>query len=199
MNWLKPNQTTKGFPQSLDTTITYLEMNEPAMVPATLPSNINLALLSAENMPLHFYRYLYFNVGIHWHWEMRLRLSDKELSKLIYAPHVEISVLHYNGAPAGFFEINRENPSSTDLAYFGMMPHAFGRGIGKWFLSAAIEACWANKPERISVNTCTLDHPAALPLYQKMGFTPYKQAKGLVKPLSDNEKAALAQLNGVTQ
>jgi hypothetical protein len=30
------------------------------------------------------------------------------------------------------------------------------------------------------VETCTLDGPAALPLYQKMGFTPYAQEQKLI-------------------
>lgn len=199
MSWLNPkrNQSGKGFPQALETTVTYLEMSEHIIHHIHRPVNVNAALLSTQNIPLHFYRYLYFQVGIHWNWEMRLRLSDVALAKAIHNPNVEITVLYVDGAPAGFYEINRANAAATDLAYFGMMPHVHGRGLGKWFLWTAIEACWAKEPERVTVNTCTLDHPAALPLYQKMGFTPIRQAKGSVKPLTDNEKAALAQKNGV--
>ncbi|MEM8541380.1 MAG: GNAT family N-acetyltransferase [Pseudomonadota bacterium] len=199
MSWLNPkrNQSGKGFPQALDTTVTYLEMSEHLVSHIQRPVNVNAALLTTENIPLHFYRYLYFQVGIHWNWEMRLRLSDVALAKAIHSPDVEITVLYVDGTPAGFYEINRANHTATDLAYFGIMPHVHGRGLGKWFLSTAIDACWTNDPERITVNTCTLDHPAALPLYQKMGFKPTRQAKGSVKPLSDNEKAALAQKNGL--
>ena len=47
--------------------------------------------------------------------------------------------------------------------------------LGKWLLAEAIRAAWAKLPKRVIVQTCTLDGPAALPLYQKMGFTPYAQ------------------------
>ena len=47
-----------------------------------------------------------------------------------------------------------------------------GLGLGKWLLSTAISAAWAHKPGKIILQTNTLDHPAALPLYQKMGFSP---------------------------
>lgn len=199
VSWLNPkrNKSGKGFPQTLDTTVTYLEMSQHKVNHIQRPLNVNAALLSTQNIPLHFYRYIYFQVGIHWNWEMRLRLSDVALAKAIHSPDIEITVLYVDGAPAGFYEINRANRASTDLAYFGMMPHVHGRGLGKWFLSAAVDACWTNAPERVTVNTCTLDHPAALPLYQKMGFKPTRQAKGSIKPLTDNEKAALAQKNGL--
>jgi hypothetical protein len=32
----------------------------------------------------------------------------------------------------------------------------------------------------VIVETCTLDSPAALPLYQRMGFTPYDRQSKLV-------------------
>lgn len=199
MSWLRPkrNQSGKNFPQALETTVTYLEMPVRNNQHIQRPVNVNAALLTTQNIPLHFYRYLYYHVGIHWNWEMRLRLSDVALAKAVHSPEVEITVLYVDGSPAGFYEINRAKPKTTDLAYFGMMPHVHGRGLGKWFLSAAIDACWANDPERITVNTCTLDHPAALPLYQKMGFKPTRQADGKVKPITENELANLALKSGI--
>jgi GNAT superfamily N-acetyltransferase len=76
----------------------------------------------------------------------RLRMDDETLLAAIHADTTEIYVLYLDGAPAGFFEVNRADPAVTDLAYFGLMPHAAGRGLGRWFLSRAIEACWANTP-----------------------------------------------------
>ncbi len=81
-------------------------------------------------------------------------------------------MLYLDGAPAGFFDINPHQPDETEIAYFGMMEHATGLGLGRWFLGAAIEAAWATEPKQVVVQTCTLDHPAALPLYQKLGFSP---------------------------
>lgn len=199
MSWMNisANQFGNKSPQMLETTITYLEMTAPSHHPAPLPMNVNAALLLADNIPLHFYRYLYFQVGIHWNWEQRLRLNDEALAKAIHNSNVEVTVLYVDGAPAGFFETQRKDSKTTDIAYFGMMPHIFGRGLGSWFLASAIEACWATEPERVTVNTCTLDHPAALPLYQKMGFTPYKQDEGKVSPITENEFANIALNNGV--
>jgi hypothetical protein len=35
------------------------------------------------------------------------------------------------------------------------------------------------------VQTCTLDHPRALPLYQQMGFIPFAQEEAEIMPLDD--------------
>ncbi len=177
----------------LDTTITFLEM---ATMPAKrfpLPLGVNAAILLTERPQLAFYRFLQLQVGYAWNWEYRLRMDDETLLAAIHAETTEIYVLYLDGAPAGFFEISRADPEVTDLAYFGLMPHAAGRGLGRWFLSRAIEACWANTPSKITVNTCTLDHPAALSLYQKLGFVPYRQAPGKIRPLMKKEIHGLAE------
>jgi hypothetical protein len=53
------------------------------------------------------------------------------------------------------------------------MPSEIGRGAGAYFLHQSIQLCWTKPISTLLVNTCTLDHPRALPLYQKMGFVPY--------------------------
>ncbi len=65
----------------VETTVTYLAMQaRPAQFPP-MPSAPRLALMKAEKIPLHFYRYLYSAVGGSWLWVERLALTDEELSK----------------------------------------------------------------------------------------------------------------------
>lgn len=180
-------------PQFLDTTVTFLEMTNRPSRRHALPLGVNAAILHAERPSLAFYRFLQFQVGYAWHWEQRLRMDDERLREAIHAETTEICVLYLDGAPAGFYEVDRSNPETTDLSYFGMMEHATGRGLGRWFLGAAIESCWADDPDRITVNTCTLDHPAALPLYQKMGFSAVRRAPGQVRPLARADLHRLAE------
>lgn len=182
-------------PKSLPTTITYLEMRAQPKGGAHPPMNARVALMRAEEIPLHFYRYLMYRTGKPWHWVYRLRMDDDELAGIVHAPTTEIDVLYLDGAPAGFFEIDRSGEGVTDLAYFGLMEHAISRGIGRWFLQAAIESAWTNSPERVTVNTCTLDHPAALGLYQKMGFVPVDRGEATIRPLTDKELVHLARLD----
>lgn len=162
-------------------TVTFLEMNRPPKASSPLPYNRQIALLRTRKIPLHFYRYLQDRVGRKWHWVNVLRLSDEELAAGLHREDRDIRVLYLDGAPAGFFDLKPHLPDEVELAYFGMMEQAMGQGIGRWFLGAAIDAAWSLKPDRVVVQTCTLDHPAALPLYQKVGFSPVGQKKEMVQ------------------
>jgi GNAT superfamily N-acetyltransferase len=179
-----------GVPDEIEVTVTFLEMDQPPASTPALPYNRQIALLKTKDMPLHFYRYLADRVGRKWHWVNILRLSDEELAEGIHAPDREISVLYLDGAPAGFFDLKPHSADEVELAYFGMMDHATGQGLGRWFLGAAVSACWAMGPKRVTVQTCTLDHPAALPLYQKIGFKPVGQMKEMVRPMPFSERSA---------
>ncbi len=168
-------KTEKPKQRSLETIVTYLEMHAPshAFVPA--PSNLKLTLMRAEKPTAHFYRYLYNAVGDAYHWVDRKNLGDEELLKIIHDDSVSIFVAYSAGVPAGFFEIDDRGNGELWLVYFGVIPDFHGRGIGKWLLAEAIDEAWGREPKVFRVETCTLDDPRALPLYQKMGFTPYER------------------------
>lgn len=176
--------------QDIPVTVTFLEMAAaPAHYPP-LPTGRQIALLRARDIPLHFYRYLTDRVGRKWQWVNVLRLSDEELSATIHREDRDIRVLYLDGTPAGFFDLKPHLPNEVELAYFGMMEHAMGHGLGRWFLGAAVAACWSHGPKRVTVQTCTLDHPAALPLYQKFGFQPVAQKQEIVRTLPFDERMA---------
>jgi GNAT superfamily N-acetyltransferase len=177
-------------PAPIEVTVTFLEMTAPPAHYPPLPMGRQIALLRTRNIPLHFYRYLQDRIGRKWQWVNVLRLSDEELAAKIHAPGRDIRVLYLDGAPAGFFDLKPEPGGPLELAYFGMMEQAMGQRLGRWFLGAAIEAAWSHNPTVVSVQTCTLDHPAALPLYQKLGFSPVGQTKETVVPLPFDERSA---------
>ncbi|MCC2688130.1 MAG: family N-acetyltransferase [Rhizobiaceae bacterium] len=175
--------------EAIAVTVTFLEMKAPPTAYAHPPVNRHVALLKTRSMPLHFYRYLMDRVGRKWHWVNVLRMSDEELAASVHSPDRDIRVLYLDGSPAGFFDIKPHLPEEVELAYFGMMEHAMGQGLGRWFLGAAIEAAWSRRPRRVSVQTCTLDHPAALPLYQKLGFEPVGQKQEEVWPMTFRQRS----------
>jgi GNAT superfamily N-acetyltransferase len=168
--------------------VTFLEMRQPPRNYPPMPTNRPIALLKARNIPLHFDRYLIDRVGRKWHWVNILRMPDEELAAYLAEEGRDIRVLYLEGVPAGFFDLKREG-AVVEIAFFGMMEQAMGQGLGRWFLGAAIEAAWSMGPDRVTVQTCTLDHPAALPLYQKLGFSPVAQSRSRVQPLSDLARA----------
>jgi GNAT superfamily N-acetyltransferase len=153
--------------------VTFLEMGaKPTMAPPPVPRG-KIAILRSENTPVHFYRYLYNTVGRAYYWVDRRKITDEALRAIIQHPQVEIYILYADGNPAGFAELDFRDPRAGQLAYFGLMPDEIGRGAGAYFLHQSIQLCWARAISTLLVNTCTLDHPRALPLYQKMGFLPY--------------------------
>ena len=169
---------------ALTTTVTFLEMMEEPVLRVQPPHRLKLMLARAEQPAPGFYRYLYDAVGSNLHWIDRRRLNDNELTTIIHDSNVEIWVAYGNGQPAAWFETDaRQLPAHVELEYFGVLPQFQGRGLGKWLLAEAIRACWARKPQRVIVQTCTLDAAAALPLYQKFGFVPYAREEKQVEPM----------------
>jgi GNAT superfamily N-acetyltransferase len=161
----------------VDTTVTYLAMSAPPAHLPPMPLSLRLALMRAENIPLHYYRYLYSSVGANWLWFDRLLLDDEALSAKVHRAGVEVFVLYANGSPGGYYELDFSKPRRANLVYFGLMPEWTGMKIGPWLLGSAVSEAFSRGVEELTVNTCTLDHPAALPLYQRLGFNPVKREK----------------------
>lgn len=180
-------------PKTLKATVTHLEMKRRPRATTPLPVNLHATLMRATNIPLHFYRYLQWQVGREWNWVARLRMTDEHLSKIVHARTTRIFVLSVDGAPAGFFELADLADSTVELSYFGLMEHVRKRGLGEWMLGQAVTTAWSTTPARVIVSTNTLDHPAALPLYQKMGFEPVSQNQAIIRPLADEEILAMVK------
>ncbi len=168
-------QVHKFVEKTAETTVTYLEMMARPGTPAvTLPAE-RIALLRCTEPSVGFYRYLYDAVGRLWQWTNRCRLTDAELLEIIADEAVEIYVLYDEGEPAGYVELDRRAAPDIEIGYFGIVEHFIGRRLGPYMLDWAIRLAWSYGPERLIVNTCTLDHPKALSMYQRAGFAPYKQ------------------------
>lgn len=172
-----PAHITVGDDGKIDVTVTYLRMHSrPAHPPRPMPHlGKPLALVRCQDITVSFYRYLYNSVGDPWLWYERRRMSDDALRAAVTDPAVSIDVLWVGGVPAGYFELDRRDAGTVQLAYFGLIPEFIGYGLGRYLLDAAIDAAWQDGPASIWVHTCDLDHPHALPLYQRAGFEPEKR------------------------
>jgi GNAT superfamily N-acetyltransferase len=170
---LSPSPDADG---KIATIISYLEMTQPPAGPSPAAPR-GVSLQRVERCSVAFYRFLYNTVGQDWLWYERRLLTDDELRAVLDHPAVTIHVAYRAGAPVGFFELDARQAGVVDLAYFGLLPEAIGQGIGPWLLRAALDLAWLQRPARVTVNTNTLDHPAALPTYRKAGFQPYRQVQ----------------------
>ncbi|HEX2942676.1 MAG TPA: GNAT family N-acetyltransferase [Rhodopila sp.] len=150
-------------------TVTFLRMDHaPRMPPPALPPGMQVVRAQAPTVP--FYRYLYNTVGADYLWWLRRTTPDDELAALLSDRAVGIYTLYAKGEPAGFFELDSRAWPDVNLSYFGLMPFMIGAGVGHAFLRCAVDEAWRHGARGMTVNTCTADHPRALPNYLRAGF-----------------------------
>jgi GNAT superfamily N-acetyltransferase len=171
--------------RKVDVTITYLEQTQRPNLPTPPRPPGKFAIMRAEDPPPGFYRYIYRLIGDPHHWMSRRRLNDDELKRIIHDPKVSVYVLYVGGVPVGMGEIDARNPAASEVKFFGVAPDYQGRGIGRFFLTHIVDLAWSAGPARLRLETCTLDHPAALRLYQKFGFTVFDQQTGQIELIDE--------------
>ncbi|MEM9898215.1 MAG: GNAT family N-acetyltransferase [Pseudomonadota bacterium] len=164
----------------IEVTITYLRQKERPAKTIPHPPRPGAAILKASRIPVHYYRYLYDLIGGPYNWVSRRVMDDDALSGIIHDEQVFIYILYIDGAPGGFCELDFRETPRMDLKFFGLAPDAIGKGWGGYFLGQCLSIAWDLAPTEIHLETCTLDHRAALPLYQKFGFEAFDMQKGHV-------------------
>lgn len=149
-------------------TVNYLESH---LKPSPIISKREESKFEKQPQPItvESYRNLYYGVGEEWHWLDRMVMPDVELESLINASNNEIYLFTVDGINAGYAEFVKE-ADFTEIMYFGLLPDFVGKGWGHYFLQLVIEQAWSYQPKWIQLNTCSLDHPNALSVYQKAGF-----------------------------
>lgn len=163
--------------EEVDVAVTHLEMTaRPGWPRPHMPAGPPSALIGAERAPLWYFLALYDRVGAEYEWTDQIEAPADEVSAFLHDPAVTLYTFVRAGWPHGFFVLDARATSTCDLAYFGLVPEAIGRGLGSFLLQTAIHMAW-DRPwvERVTVNTNSLDHPRALPLYQKAGFVPVRR------------------------
>jgi GNAT superfamily N-acetyltransferase len=155
-----------------ETVVSYLELRMPAGVRAGAQDTAEAPIVlhrerapSAARVALAFY----LRVGGPWHWTDRLSWTEAEWDAAIHRDDVELWIAQVDDEVIGYFQLQVDT-DAVELKYFGLLPEFTGRGFGRRLLPAAIERAAALGKDRMTVNTCTLDHPAALPNYLKHGF-----------------------------
>ena len=114
-------------------TVTFLEMLERPRKPIPArPANQNVALLAADNPPVEYFLYLYKSVGEAYEWTDWLQRPLNEAQDFVGNPDISLYTLMLDGWPGGFFMLDASEQGICDLAYFGLVPQAVGRGLGNW-------------------------------------------------------------------
>jgi GNAT superfamily N-acetyltransferase len=151
--------------------VTYLEMTERPP-PRALPESPLRLDRWPEPDPAR-YRTLFRKVGARWLWYSRLLMDDEKLRAEMAEVH---AIVDATGAEVGLLELDFRTTSECLIRFLGLVPELAGKGHGGWLFAQALDLAWRPEVRRVSVNTCTLDHPAALPAYLRAGFRAYRRA-----------------------
>jgi GNAT superfamily N-acetyltransferase len=161
----------------VEVTRTYLQFERPEELNRSRVDDSRIRIERVAECPASFFRYLYREVGRLYHWIDRLPWTDEQIREHLARVQITLWVMYCEGAPAGYFELERHEDGSIEIAYFGLMQEFLGRGLGKHLLTVAAEQAWSDGALRVWLHTCTLDDPAAMPNYLKRGLKPFKQEK----------------------
>ncbi|MEM9234407.1 MAG: GNAT family N-acetyltransferase [Pseudomonadota bacterium] len=175
---LKPPGTS---PERHKVTITYLEQTAPPPLGQVARPAQNVAILRAEKPPVTFYQYIYNAVGEAHKWVSRRYMDADELRGLIHTEETAIYILYTDGWPAGFAEIDLAEATRPAIKFFGLVPEAQHKGLGRWFFYEVLGLIWAKSPQAVRIDTCSMDSPTALRLYQRAGFNVVGQETGLIE------------------
>jgi GNAT superfamily N-acetyltransferase len=146
--------------------VTYLEMTERPK-PRPLPDSPLRLERWREPDPAR-YRLLFERVGGPWLWYSRLTFDDARLMAEVGEVH---AVVDRRGVEVGLLELDFRTPGEGLVRFLGLVPELAGKGHGAWLFARLLALAWRPGVERLRVNTCSLDHPAALKAYLNAGFT----------------------------
>lgn len=155
-------------------TTTYLEMTQRSQLRPAPQADKHVELIRVEIPCPELNRFLYATVGARWWWYSRLTWDYARWLAYLDRPELETWVAYVKGTPAGYFELEKQEPDDVEIAYFGLLPGFIGQGLGGELLTAAVRRGWQIATRRVWVHTCDLDHPHALRNYEERGFRIYR-------------------------
>ena len=154
----------------------YLEIKSiNALVESILPKlECTIELVKPDDFQIN--KFFYKNVGKKHGWTDRLVWSESDWIKYSSNPKVETYILKVNKDLAGYFElIFHLELNEIEIAYFGLLEEYHNQKLGSYLLSSAIKSSFINKPKRVWVHTCSLDHKNALTNYIARGMKIFKK------------------------
>ena len=132
-------------------------------------------IIKSDNVPYWYFISLYKSVGEEYEWTDMLKQNKEITENFLNNKNVYFYSLISSGVPIGFFILDYRKKEICDISYIGLTKGNLGKGLGKYLFKTAFLMGWdTNYINKLTVNTCTLDHKAALPLYQKLGFEPVR-------------------------
>ena len=154
----------------------YLEINSLSDLKDTNFSPKGYLIQLVQPVDFQLNKFFYKNVGKKHHWVDRLAWTEKQWTEYISNKKIKTYVLKKNEDLAGYFElIIHDDKKEVEIAYFGLLEEFQNKKLGSFLLSSAIKNSFFNKPNRVWVHTCSLDHKNALKNYISRGMKIFKK------------------------
>lgn len=118
---------------------------------------------------------LFAGVGLPWKWYSRLKWSQEEWDIFLTENRVQTYLAFHKNHLIGYFELERLENNSVEIAFLGLLPEYLGKKLGGYLLSHAIETAWNLNTGRIWLHTCDNDSSTALKNYLARGLKIYSQ------------------------
>ena len=152
----------------------YLEINSLKDFKDTnaSPEGCLVNLLHPADFQLN--KFFYKNVGKKHHWVDRLIWTEKQWIEYVSDEKVKTYVLKNKNDLAGYFELILHS-NEIEIAYLGLLEEYQNKKLGSYLLSSAIKNSFLEKPQRVWVHTCSLDHKNALNNYMDRGMKIFKK------------------------
>ena len=154
----------------------YLEINSLTDLKDSKISPEGYVVQLVQPSDFQLNKFFYKNIGKKHHWVDRLAWTEKQWTEYISNKKIKTYVLKKNEDLAGYFElIIHDDKKEVEIAYFGLLEEYQNKKLGSFLLSSAIKNSFFNKPNRVWVHTCSLDHKNALKNYISRGMKIFKK------------------------
>ena len=154
----------------------YLEINSVSELNETGINSEKFEVKLIKPADFQINKFFYKNVGKNYHWVDRLAWTEKQWSEYVCDQKVRTYILKYENNLAGYFELIIHNDKSeVEIAYLGLLEEYLNKKLGSYLLSSAIKNSFLEKPKRVWVHTCSLDHKNALNNYIARGMKIFKK------------------------
>ena len=153
----------------------YLEINFLKDLKDTSDFDEKYSVNLVDPVDFQLNKFFYKNIGKNHHWVDRLVWTEKQWIDYVSNKNVKTYVLKISNDLAGYFELNlHSEKNEVEIAYLGLLEEYQNKKLGSYLLSNAIKNSFLNKPKRVWVHTCSLDHKNALNNYIARGMKIFK-------------------------
>ena len=153
----------------------YLEINFLKDLKETTNFSEKYSINLVDPVDFQLNKFFYKNIGKNHHWVDRLVWTEKQWSDYVSNKNVKTYVLKNIKDIVGYFElILHPEKNEVEIAYLGVLEEYQNKKLGSLLLSEAIKNSFLNKPKRVWVHTCSLDHKNALNNYISRGMKIFK-------------------------